>query len=104
MVSSSVGTTQADTALPSALMRGPCLQVGFAVQLHAEPLGIPADPGANLRLVLADPGREDDGIEPAERCRERAELAPCAVTEHVHGEARRCHVAREQVAHVAREA
>ena len=81
--SSLVGITHAATRLAGVLMRGPPRRVGVGIELDAEPRGVAADALAQRRAVLADAGGEHDRVEPAERGRERAELAADPVDEEV---------------------
>ena len=76
---------------PAGLMRGPPLAFGVLVELQPEPARVATDAGADRNGVLADAAGEHHGVEPAERRRERAELAADAVDEQVHrlGGARR---------------
>ena len=64
-------------------MRGPPRAVGRLVELDAEPGGARADPRADLGRALADPGGEHEGVEPAERRGERAELAADPLDEQI---------------------
>src|SRR5437667_8306714 len=57
--------------------------VGCGVEFDAKPRGVVTHAGPDRHGVLADPAREHEGVEPAERGGERAELAPDPVDEHV---------------------
>src|SRR5208282_3671479 len=76
-------------------------RVGRRVELYPQPASIAAHPLAQCRAVLADPGREDDGVQPAERSRERAQLAANSVNVEVDRRLRAGRVAFEQRTHVA---
>src|SRR5262247_921195 len=58
-------------------------RVGGLVERDAEPGRVAADARAQLGVVLADAGGDDDRVEAAERRGERAELAPDAMDEEL---------------------
>src|SRR4030095_3340290 len=76
-------------------------RVGRRVELYPQPASIAAYPLAQGGAVLADPGREDNRIQPAERSRERSQLAADSVNVEVDRGFRTGLVAFEQDAHVA---
>src|SRR5208282_3802801 len=76
-------------------------RVGRRVELYPQPASIAAHPLAQCRAVLADPGREDDSVQPAERSRERAQLAANSVNVEIDRRLCTGRVAFEQRTHVA---
>src|SRR3954471_10446097 len=66
---------------------GPVRFVGRLVQIDAKPGASPADRGPDRCGVLADTGGKDDPVEPAERSRQRGDLARRPVAERLDREA-----------------
>src|SRR5262245_23333169 len=73
--------------------------VGLAIELDAEPRACLADPLANLRGVLADPGGEHQRVDAAHHRGERADLLGRLVDEILDRQPRPRLVAAEQDPH-----
>ena len=98
---SSVRTTQADTGEFRKRNARPMAGISLLIQRYSQPLGVTAHAGTNFRRILADAGRKDDGVEPAQGGDERAEFAPDPIDEQIDRFLGGRLAAREQRAHVA---
>src|SRR5208282_6502863 len=74
-------------------------RIGIVVDLDAEPCRFDADPAAYLGGVFADPGGEDERVEPAESRNQRAEFAGYAIYKDINRFFCACVVAGEKLAH-----
>ena len=96
--SSLVGITQAATAASRRADARAAARFAAASSSTPSQRRVAADALADRRRVLADAGGEDERVEPAERRRQRAELAPDAIDEEIDREraraARRSRAAR----------
>ena len=63
------------------------VRVRLQIELGPEPSEVLGDSHAHRRRVLADPGREHEAVDPAERCGEPAGLEADAIREIIEREA-----------------
>ena len=66
-------------------IRGPPVAVGGLIEGKPGPCEAGDHLGAGRRVVLADPGREDEPVDAAERRDERSDFARDAIDEQVDG-------------------
>src|SRR5262249_29987148 len=81
----------------------PAVAIGVRVEVHSDPRGVATDALADRGTVLSDAGGEHERVQPAERGRERAQLAPDAMHVDVDRELRSRIARLQQLAHVARD-